>query len=127
MPASSRNRTRHRGVDAPTQKPSMVIGWQLQPSAVSRSVTPPYDRKNVRQRFGLGDDGVSDLGGFLPTPIASRRPSSAIVQFYEQMRPRAPAHEAKYEPMRPKLSSLASVRRYPRCASRASGYRPGRA
>jgi hypothetical protein len=55
------------------------------------------------------------------TPIASRSPSSAMVQFYKRMRPRAPADEAKYEPMRPKRSSLASVRRYPRCASRASG------
>src|SRR6202171_5235048 len=43
------------------------------------------------------------------------------------MSPRAPADEAKDEPMRAKRSSLASVRRYPRCASRVSGCRPGRA
>jgi len=30
--------------------------------------------KNSRQRFGLSDDDVPDLVGFVPTPIASRSP-----------------------------------------------------
>jgi hypothetical protein len=47
--------------------------------------------KNSRQRFWLSDDGIPDLGGLMPTPIASRSSLSAIVQFDWQMKPRASA------------------------------------
>src|ERR1700694_1611105 len=83
-----------------------------QPSANDRSAeisaTEAYDRswprlcKNSRTRFEFSDDRALDLGGLILTCIAWRSPSSAIVQFYGRMRPRAPAHEAKYEPTRPK-------------------------
>ena len=73
------------------------------------------------------DDGAANLGDFTRILIASRSPQSAIVRFGGRMRPRAPARETKFEPGRLKRSLLASVCRCPRCASRASGYRPGRA